>query len=104
MPKHNPSNINSTKEKVVEKVVENIETVFVPEAECSFSSMVSLIDANIHVTGAYSGREYVFNGSGAVQDVDNRDVEWMLEKRQGERQCCGGTERGNRVFALWENN
>jgi hypothetical protein len=62
----------------------------------------SLIDARIKVTGKFSGQDYLFPQAGAVQDVDARDVEWLLAKRQGERQCCGGTERGNKVFELVE--
>ena len=66
----------------------------------SSQHVTALIDAKIKVTGKYSGREYLFNGAGSVQDVDQIDVEWLLQKRQGERQCCGGKEKGNQVFAL----
>lgn len=63
----------------------------------------SLIDARIKVTGKYSGQEYLFERAGSVQDVDERDVEWLVSRRQGERQCCGGTDRGNAMFRLVEN-
>lgn len=59
-----------------------------------------LIDANVKVTGIHSGREYAFPMAGSTQDVDERDVEWMLNKRQGSRQCCGGSDQGNQIFAL----
>jgi len=58
------------------------------------------IDGKYKVIGKYSGREYLFDRAGSVQDVDNRDVEWMLEKRQGGKQCCGSSEIGNKVFDL----
>lgn len=62
-------------------------------------SIVLMIDAKVKITGI-SGREYLFNGAGSTQDVDERDVESLLEKRQGRRQCCGGTGDGNIVFEL----
>lgn len=62
-----------------------------------------LIDAKINVRGNVSGKQYVFDGAGSVVDVDARDVDDLLKKRQGGRQCCGGTEVGNRVFELSEN-
>lgn len=64
--------------------------------------MTLLIDATVKITGQYSGRNYVFSGAGSVQDVDERDVEWLLERRQGGRQCCGGGATGNVVFQLAE--
>jgi hypothetical protein len=79
-----------------------LERVSVVETEYRYKQMVSMIDAKIKVTGMYSGQEYVFDGAGSVVDVDERDVEWMLGKRQGERQCCGGSGNGNAVFALKE--
>lgn len=81
---------------------QHVEKVAVPKSAFNYEKLASRIDAKIKVTGMYSGREYVFDGAGSTQDVDTRDVEWMLEKRQGEKQCCGGTEKGNLVFARVE--
>lgn len=75
-----------------------VKVVAVPKSPTT--KLALSIDANYKVKGRYSGREYLFNGAGSVQDVDNTDVEWMLGLRQGERQCCGGSERGNKVFVL----
>lgn len=77
-----------------------VETVKVPEPESR--TVVSALDAKTVVTGKYSGREYVFNGAGSIQNVDNRDVEWLLEKRQG-KGCCGGGG-GAQIFYLVEEN
>lgn len=77
-----------------------IEVVSVPEPEFRFKKMRLMIDANVSLIGLYSGRNYKFNGAGSVIDVDERDVEWLLERRQGERQCCGGSATGNVVFEL----
>ena len=96
MQKHSAQRLSKTLEEAIQKK----ELNFVAPQELRRVNMVSLIDARIKVTGKYSGREYLFERAGSVQDVDQIDVEWMLEKRQGERQCCGGTERGNKVFAL----
>ena len=60
-----------------------------------------LIDAIFKAENTPSGREYVFRGAGSVQYVDTIDVKWLLEKRQGEKQCCGGTGR-NIFFELAE--
>jgi hypothetical protein len=60
------------------------------------------IDAKYKVTGKYSGQEYLFNGAGSVNDVNEKDVQWMLDLRQGSRQCCGGSPEGNIVFRLAE--
>ena len=90
MPKHRTQRIDHKKESDFLAPVEEIHRVKI--ALC--------IDARMRVTGKYSGQEYLFEKAGAVVDVDATDVEWLLEKRQGERQCCGGTEPGNRVFQL----
>lgn len=80
------------------RVVERVE---VPEPEQGvLVKMVLMIDAVVKVTGVYSGRNYTFNGAGSEQDVDEKDVEWLLERRQGRRQCCGGGGGGNVVFKL----
>ena len=62
--------------------------------------VVLCIDAKMKVTGEYSGQEYLFERAGSIQDVDTRDVEWLLSKRQGGRRCCGGGEEGLQVFQL----
>lgn len=69
-------------------------------AESKKPSVVLLIDAKVHVTNTPSGREYVFDRAGSIVDVEETDVEFLLNKRQGERQCCGGTDRGNKMFDL----
>lgn len=78
----------------------SIEIVDVLESEYVGTKMTLLIDATVKITGKYSGRNYLFNGAGSVQDVDERDVDWLLERRQGGRQCCGGGATGNVVFQL----
>ena len=63
-------------------------------------AIVCMIDSVVKVTGTVSGKTYQFSGAGSVVNVDKKDVQWLLDKRQGERQCCGGTGNGNIVFAL----
>lgn len=92
MPKHNLRNVGK-----------NVEVVAVPAppvSEVSFIKLRLLIDSTVKVTGVYSGRNYTFSGAGSVQDVEETDVEWLLKRRQGGRQCCGGGETGNVVFEL----
>jgi hypothetical protein len=90
MPKYYPRNVKP------------VEVVVVPADEVTLVRIANHIDAKVKVQSRYSGREYLFDGAGSVVNVDERDVEWMLEKRQGERQCCGGTGGGNVVFKLAE--
>ena len=100
MQKHSTQRLSRSLEDAVRQKELNFVAPQELHKELHRVKMVSLIDARIKVTGKYSGREYLFERAGSVQYVDQTDVEWMLEKRQGERQCCGGTERGNKVFAL----
>lgn len=77
-----------------------VEVVPIPVAEVKLIQVRLLIDSTVKVTGVYSGRNYTFSGAGSVQDVEETDVEWLLKRRQGGRQCCGGGETGNVVFEL----
>lgn len=90
MPKHRIRNV----------IERNVERVKVEVPEVVFKKLRLLIDSNVKVIGKYSGRNYLFSGAGSVQDVDQIDVEWLLERRQGGRQCCGGGATGNVVFEL----
>jgi hypothetical protein len=81
------------------------EKVKAPEKEISERATQAvrlMIDANVKVTGSHSGDAYLFTGAGSVVDVDEKDVEELLAKRQGGRQCCGGTGYGNVMFELVE--
>lgn len=84
------------------KLEKNMKGFFVPipNADIKKVSVVLCIDAKVLVNNTPSGREYVFEHAGAILDVDERDVDFLLSKRQGERQCCGGTDRGNKMFDL----
>ncbi len=79
---------------------QHVKEVSVVNKEPKTKKMASSVDAKIKVTGKYSGRNYLFDRAGSTQDVDEIDVEWMLSLRQGGRQCCGGSEAGNRIFVL----
>lgn len=88
MPKHSLSSL------------EAVEKVYAPKYSISKKSVRLMLDVKTVVTGYVTGNSYVFDGAGSVQDVDERDVENLLEKRQGGRQCCGGTGYGNAMFEL----
>lgn len=49
-----------------------------------------LLPARYIVNGSVTGKEYVFNGSGDIQEVDFWDAPALLEKRQ-KTSCCGGS-------------
>lgn len=85
--------------KVQEHSVRNIAII---EPQFKSVKVRLMIDAIFKVENTPSGREYVFPGAGSVQDVDERDVDFLLAKQQGERRCCGGGVGGNVIFALAE--
>lgn len=88
--------------KVQKRYSQRVEDVDPPKVEYKTKPMVLQIDAKYKVKSRCSGSEYLFNGAGSVIYVDERDVKWMLELRQGSRQCCGGNPEGNIVFKLAE--
>lgn len=107
MPKHRSRSIEVEVDGKLEKLPDfeaerasNIETVHIPMSHDDDVKVQLQIDATLKITGKYSGRNYLFSGAGSVQDVDTKDVEWLLERRQGGRQCCGGAATGNVVFKL----
>lgn len=83
----------------VDKKIERVEVTY-KASESSDVAVRLIIDAKMLATGYVTGNSYEWDRAGAVVNVDERDVESLLEKRQGGRQCCGGTGRGNVVFEL----
>jgi len=53
-------------------------------------SLTSQFSARIKLCGSVSGECYVWEQSGAAVEVDARDVPMLLEKKMGEKFCCGG--------------
>lgn len=50
--------------------------------------LVLLKDMTLVIQGPVTGNEYRFPGAGSIVDVDERDVEGLLEKKNL-RSCCG---------------
>lgn len=61
-------------------------------------SIRSLIDAKVKLTGAVSGKVYIWERAGAVISVDVVDKDEVLNKKRG-RACCGG-QSGKNLFEL----
>lgn len=61
-------------------------------------SIRSLIDARVKLTGAVSGKVYIWERAGAVISVDVVDKDEVLNKKRG-RACCGG-QSGKNLFEL----
>jgi hypothetical protein len=61
----------------------------------------SIFPAHLKYIGL-SGQAYEWKEAGAVVAVHPDDVPHLLEKRIGERACCGASGNGNRVFELVE--
>jgi hypothetical protein len=91
MPKHSTYSVKEEVEKVEEVTVR-------PRERAETVKIALRIDAKVQVQGSVSGKTYLFSGAGSVVDVDKLDVDALLQKRQGGRQCCGGTDNGNQVF------
>ena len=45
-------------------------------------------DVVLNYTGIVTGRLYIFNHGGSIQDVDKKDAEKMLMRTE-QRSCCG---------------
>lgn len=78
----------------------NIEPEVVVKYNTDTVSIISMIDAEVKVTGTVTGNLYVFPRPGQPVDVDIRDKDEILNKKRG-RSCCGGIS-GKHLFALFE--
>lgn len=61
----------------------------------------SVFDARLEYTGQITGKQYVWNKAGSVQEVDALDSEILLAKRIGSTGCCGSSQGGNVIFELY---
>ena len=76
-----------------------------PITEYDFSSEVKIqsrISARVQATGLISGKRYLWERAGAIVEVDCRDVPGLLEKKLGEKPCCGGNSDNLKVFEIVE--
>ena len=60
----------------------------------------SLYDSRLRYVGTSTGKDYEWSRGGDVVMVNILDVPALLEKRIGERSCCGARQGGNQVFEL----
>ena len=82
------------------KVLFQSKQLDVEEEKVDTVSIRSTIDAKTKITGTVTGNLYIFNGAGAVINVDVRDKDELLNKKRG-RACCGGIS-GKALFELEE--
>lgn len=84
--------------------VESIEPIVESfTEEVILISVVAVYPSILKYTGQETGKSYMWNGAGDVQQVDQRDVPYLLAKRIGNRGCCGAVNKeGNKVFELKE--
>ena len=82
------------------KVLFQSKQLDVEEEKVDTVSIRSTIDAKTKITGTVTGNLYIFNGAGAVINVDVRDKDELLNKKR-ERACCGGIS-GKALFELVE--
>lgn len=54
----------------------------------SVQKLVLLQPLNLKINGPVTGTEYMFPGAGSIVEVDARDAEIMILKRQ-KSSCCG---------------
>ena len=60
-------------------------------------SLTNLIGTKLKLQGSVSGKSYTWE-SGATVEVDARDAPAFLEKKLGEKHCCGGSP--NKLFEI----
>lgn len=64
-------------------------------------NVIAVYPSILKYTGQVTGQQYIWNGAGDIQAVDERDVPYLLKKRIGHRGCCGAVNQdGNKVFDL----
>ena len=62
--------------------------------------LINQISARVRLQGFVTRDWYEWSKAGAIISVDKRDAPALLEKRLGEKHCCGGTP--NIIFTLVE--
>lgn len=88
----------SAKPEAVENA-EAVEKVDVQKTPTVNTVKIRLrISSNYKVVGKNSGQNYLFQGAGSTQDVEETDVEYLLSLRRN-KSCCGGGG-GNAIFEL----
>ena len=92
-----PSKVRVESKQSVKLDIDEEKNFFYNEPVATVS-IRSLIDAQIKLTGAVSGKVYIWAQAGAVVDVDARDKDEILNKKRG-RSCCGG-QSGKNLFEL----
>jgi len=63
--------------------------------------LVNKIGSRVKLPGSITGELYIWERSGAVVEVDERDAPVLLEKRLGDNACCGSGNK-NFVFEIME--
>lgn len=72
-----------------------------PKPKIEYKELQLRHEAIYKIKGPVTGRLYVFEGAGAIRNVDSRDVEGLLSKLKGEK-CCNGVLGPQPVFRLVE--
>jgi len=78
------------------------EEVLPTYTKVSTKKLQSRISAKIKLSGSVTGKLYIWEGSGAIVEVDERDVEELLTKKLGDNACCGGNIYNNMLFGIVE--
>lgn len=60
----------------------------------------SQLQGQIILTGQVTGKQYVWQNSGQVVEVDSQDAPFLAGKRLGRSSCCGGYQQGFPVFVI----
>ena len=63
--------------------------------------LVNKISARVRFPGK-SGKFYVWEKAGAIQDVEPEDVDDLLKKRLGDKACCGSSNI-NYIFEIMKD-
>ena len=64
--------------------------------------LVNKISARVELPGIITGTLYVWYRSGAIVEVDERDAPDLLEKRLGDKACCGSANK-NHIFEIMKD-
>jgi hypothetical protein len=87
-PSYKGERFQPEKEEDFKAVVVEIQA----DSKIKIGLVQSLLDATISYSGRESGKQYTWNGAGAIVEVNEEDIPELLAKRRGKKPCCGAQE------------
>ena len=91
----------NTDDHITQQVFESSGN-YVYNEEVKTVKLVNKISARVELPGIITGTLYVWHRSGAIVEVDERDAPDLLEKKLGDKACCGSANK-NYIFEIMKD-